>query len=85
MEVLRLTIKDLDPKVLNQTIDSLIQSINSYYFSIPEGVIQNNYQVFFTIYIIAITFSITLWLFIAIMIVQYELVRKQGKGNGVKH
>lgn len=83
MELLRVTIKQLDPNTLNQTIDSLIQSINSYYFAIPEGVIQNNYQIFFTVYVIAITVSITLWLFIAVMILQYELVRKRGKGDGV--
>ena len=83
MELLRVTIKQLDPNTFNQTIDSLIQSINSYYFDIPDGVIQNNYQVFFTVYIIAITVSITLWLSIAVMILQYELTQKRGKGGGV--
>lgn len=83
MELLRVTIKQLDPNTLNQTIDSLIQSINSYYFDTPDGVIQNNYQVFFTVYIIAITVSITLWLSIAVMILQYELTQKRGKGGGV--
>lgn len=75
--------QSIDINVLNQSIDSLIQGINDYYFDIPGGLFESTSPIFLSLYIIVFTIASTLWLAIVILVVQFEIVRKRGGGGGV--
>lgn len=75
--------QSIDINLLNQSIDSLIQGINDYYFDIPGGLFESTSPIFLSLYITVFTIASTLWLVIVILIVQFEIVRKRGGGGGV--
>jgi hypothetical protein len=62
--------------ILNQTIDGLIQGINDYYAGIPAEMFASTSPIYLSLYIIIFIFGASLWLFLVLIILQYELLRK---------
>lgn len=68
--------QDTSLSILNQTIDGLIQGINDYYAGIPAGMFESTSPIYLSLYIVVFILGASLWFFLVLIILQYELLRK---------
>lgn len=62
--------------ILNQTIDGLIQGINDYYAGVPAEMFESTSPIYLSLYIIVFILGASLWFFLVLIILRYELLRK---------